>query len=50
MFVSADKGEEAELTLETERQMVRGVGWPCASALWLKDRTAAGGFAPRLRG
>lgn len=50
VFVSGEKGEEAELTLETERpQMVRGERWPCASALWRKDRTAAWGFAPRLR-
>lgn len=34
----AEPGEEDELTLETERQMVTGGGWPCASALWLKDR------------
>lgn len=34
----AETREEGELTLETERQMVTGGGWPCASALWLKDR------------
>lgn len=33
VFVRAETGEEGELTLETERQMVRGGGWPCASAL-----------------
>lgn len=38
----AETGEEGELTLETERQMVRGGGWPCASALWLKDRPNSG--------
>ena len=30
--------------------MVRGGGWPCALELWLKDRTAACGFAPGLGG
>lgn len=50
MFVSAEMGEEGELTLETERQMVgRGA---CASALWLKDRrnSSPRGCARGVRG
>lgn len=34
--VSAETEEVGELILETERQMERGEGWPCESAIWLR--------------
>lgn len=34
--MSVQTEEVGELILETERQMERGEGWPCESAIWLR--------------